>query len=143
MNVLIDLNIVLDVLLVRETWLADSKAIWDANHEKRIRGYLAATELTNLFYIARRIVGQEKARAGVRTCLDSFEVVAVSHALLKNADAMAGNDFEDNVCIGCALSAGLDGLVTRNPDDFANSSLAVYTPAQLLVHLAKTQPAPP
>ena len=44
MNVLIDLNIVLDVLLIREPWVADSKGVWDANHEKRIRGYLAATE---------------------------------------------------------------------------------------------------
>ena len=66
MNVLIDVNVALDVLLEREPWLADSQAVWDASHEGRITGHLIATGLTNIFYVARRIVGRDKARAAAR-----------------------------------------------------------------------------
>jgi hypothetical protein len=42
MNVLIDLNIVLDVILQRQPWLAEAAVIWDAHVQGRIRGHLVA-----------------------------------------------------------------------------------------------------
>jgi len=142
MKVLIDLNIALDVLLDREPWVAESKGVWQANHEKSIQGYLVATSLTNLFYIARKLVGHERARDAVRTLLDAFDIVAVDQFVLKDADSLPGNDFEDNVCMSCAKSANLDAIVTRNPSDFSHSAVPVYTPPQLLALLAAPKTAP-
>ena len=88
MNVLIDVNILLDVLLDRQPWVSDSKGVWDANHRKEIHGFLVATALTNLFYVARRLVGHQRARQGVRDCLASFDVIAVNHQVLRDADAL-------------------------------------------------------
>jgi hypothetical protein len=45
---------------------------------------------------------------------------------------MAGGDFEDNLQIACAITDFAQGIVTRNPKDFADSPLRVYTPAEFL-----------
>jgi len=39
---------------------------------------------------------------------------------------------EDNPHIACAVEARLDAIVTRNPNDFADSPVPVLTPAELL-----------
>src|SRR3954452_22110492 len=97
LNVLIDINVPLDVFLAREPWLSDARAIWAAHHRREIIGYIAAHGLTNLFYIARRVVGVEKAREAVRLCLQTFEVVPVGRRELERADSFAGGDLEDNL----------------------------------------------
>jgi predicted nucleic acid-binding protein len=68
MNVLLDTNIVLDVLLKREPWVLDSQRIWHACDEQRIQGYLIASTLTDIFYIARKLVGREAALEAVELC---------------------------------------------------------------------------
>jgi hypothetical protein len=77
MKVLIDVNVALDVILERQPWLEDSKGVWDACHETRIVGHLIATAVTNIFYVSRRLIGTEKARAAVRIGLATFEILPV------------------------------------------------------------------
>jgi predicted nucleic acid-binding protein len=141
MNVLIDVNVALDVILERQPWLGDSKAVWDACHQMQLTGHLVATCLTNLFYISRRIIGTEKARAGVHICLATFEIIPVGRLELEQADVMTGSDLEDNVCLACAVNARLDAIVTRNPKDFAGSPVLVLTPAELLAQLPRVPDA--
>ncbi len=105
MKVLVDLNVVLDVILQRQPWLNSSQAIWDANCRGRIDGYLVATSLTNLFYIARRVIGSDQARLAVRTCVQSFSILGVDKSVLQRADALPGVDFEDNVQLAAAVSS--------------------------------------
>lgn len=141
MNVLIDANVALDVILERQPWLGDSKGVWDACYQNRVTGYLVATSLTNLFYVSGRIIGTEKARAGVHICLATFEIIPVGRLELEQADAMAGSDLEDNVSLACALNARLDAIVTRDPRGFAGSPIPVLTPAELLARLPKAPDA--
>lgn len=140
MNVLIDLNIVLDVILQRQPWFAEATAIWDANRQRQINGHVVATSLTNLFYIARRILGRDEARRAVRTCMQSFAILAIDGPLLQQADALSGTDFEDNLQIAAAVAAHMDAIVTRNPTDFAGSPVTVLTPADLIARLAQGTP---
>ena len=76
----------------------------------RLTGHLVATCLTNLFYISRRIIGTEKARAEVHICLATFEIVSVGRLELEQTDSMAGSDLEDNVCLACAVNSSLDAI---------------------------------
>lgn len=135
MNVLIDTNIVLDVLLKREPWLAESQQVWQACDDARITGYLVASTLTDVFYIARKIIGREAAIEAVELCLATFAICPVDRTVLEQALVLAGPDFEDNVQIAAATRTGLDAIVTRNPDDFATSPLPVLNPATLLGQL--------
>ncbi|MHB1559953.1 MAG: PIN domain-containing protein [Isosphaeraceae bacterium] len=138
---LIDVNILLDVFLAREPWVADGQAIWAAHHRGRFNGYVAAHGLTNLFYIARKVIGTDKAREAVRLCWQTFEVCPIGHPELEQADALAGSDLEDNLVIACAMAANLDAIVTRNPKDFAGSPLPVLSPSEWLECLPKEDPA--
>ena len=49
MRILFDTNIILDVLLNREPWVNQAQAIWQANDEGRISGYLVASTVTDIF----------------------------------------------------------------------------------------------
>ena len=57
-RILLDTNVVLDVLLKREPWVSDASVIWQANDEGRLVGYLMASALTDIFYIACRLAGR-------------------------------------------------------------------------------------
>jgi predicted nucleic acid-binding protein len=136
LNVLLDVNLLLDVFLAREPWLADSQALWTAHHRKRYVGHVAAHGLTNLFYIARKVIGTEKAREAVRLCLQTYEILPVGRGELERAEALPGNDIEDNLVMACASLANLDAIVTRDPKGFAGSPVSVLSPAELLARLA-------
>jgi hypothetical protein len=137
LTALLDVNVVLDVLLHREPFYADSRAIWDACDAGRFSGVLAATTFTNIFYIARKLKGRDVARDVVATCLDSFDVSPVYRECLAGALIMRGPDFEDDVQIQCAVTWFADHIVTRNPADFAASPIPVLTPAEFLARLAQ------
>ena len=132
MKVLFDLNVVLDVVLNRQPWLADSRQVWDAQLAGSIDGYLTATEITNLFYIVRRLAGESTARAAVGVCLATFSLVPVDLQILQAADQHPGSDFEDNVCIACAEEVGADWVVTRDSSGFTQSSVPAISPTELL-----------
>jgi predicted nucleic acid-binding protein len=53
-RVLIDTNVVLDYLLEREPFLQDAEALFQAIASEQGVGYVTATTLTDIFYIARR-----------------------------------------------------------------------------------------
>jgi predicted nucleic acid-binding protein len=134
--VLLDTSVILDVLLEQQPWFADSDAVWQAHENGRVTGYVIASALTDIFYIARKIVGLERAYKAVHTCLDTFEICTVDRQALEQAVVLSGSDFEDNLQIACATIAGLDAIVTRDKEGFRTATLAVFTPAELLAQLS-------
>jgi predicted nucleic acid-binding protein len=135
MRVLIDTNIILDVLLDRAPWVNDSSQIWAACDTRRIVGFITASALTDIFYIARRQSNLATARISVGLCLATFEICLVDRSVLEHATELAGADFEDNVQIAGALRNNLVAIVTRNTADFATAPIPVLSPAQLLAQI--------
>src|SRR5438128_222951 len=110
--VLFDTNVVLDALLKRAPWGADAADYWQASDDGKIMGCLAASTLTDIFYIARKQKGLSVARDAVRVGLDAFAVCTVDRQMLEQAIDLPGADFEDNLQIACAALADLDMIVT-------------------------------
>lgn len=131
MKVLLDVNVVLDVLLQREEWLADAQAIWDAADAGTLDCCLATSSVTDIYYIARKLVGQEQASEIVRQCLEALTILPVDHAVLATAHARPEPDFEDAVQMAVAVSVAVDAIVTRDASGFAQSPVPVWTPQQL------------
>ncbi len=140
MKVLLDLNVVLDVILNREPWVAVAKQIWNAHQSGVIDGCLAATEITNLFYIVRRTAGEPVARNAMQVCLATFNIEPIGQLILEAADRQPGLDFEDNVCIACAVAAAADLIVTRDPAGFTHSPVTAVSPEELMARVASTNP---
>ena len=115
--------------------MADSQAVWEAVDEERLRAYLPASAVTDVYYVARRLTDLSRARRAVQVCLDSFEIATVERLVLERAQALSGVDFEDNVQIACAELTGLEAIVTRDADGFLGSPLPVWSPRECLRQL--------
>ena len=132
MRILLDTNIVLDVLLNREPFVSDSRRLWQAADEGTFDACIASFTLPTIHYICRRHAGQAAADNALDICLEAFEVCALYRECIQAARRMPGGDFEDNLQVACAITDYVHGIVTRNPGDFANAPIRVYTPAELL-----------
>jgi predicted nucleic acid-binding protein len=141
MRVLLDTNIVLDVLLEPAEWLAEAETIWRASSDGRLLSHVTASSITDIYYISRWLAGLERARQSVRRCLDHLSIIGVTGDLLEAAFSLGGRDFEDDLQIACAGAVQLDGIVTRNPTDFAESPIPVLTPAELIARLSASPPS--
>ena len=135
MRVLFDTNVVLDVLLERQPFASDAIRLFAEIERGLLDGLLGATTLTTVHYLARKVLGEDGARDQLGVLLQLFEVAPVTRPVLEDALALPFGDFEDAVLHEAARHTGADGIVTRNPIDFAQATIAVYTPPELRVVL--------
>jgi putative PIN family toxin of toxin-antitoxin system len=137
MRVLVDTNIILDDFLEREPFVEDAAGLMEAIESERIVGYVTATTLTNIFYIARRQTRSvELARQAVSETLTLMEVCLVDRVILEAAFASNLRDFEDAVQLACAMASRLDAIITRNAQDFAGATLPILSTSELLESLS-------
>jgi predicted nucleic acid-binding protein len=134
-KVLLDTNIVLDVLLARDPWLDQAKAIWLACDDGRLEGWVSAVTLTTIFYVGQKQLGKSKAREAVAICLKVFQICPIHRQTIDLAMGFNGMDFEDDMQCACASLASLDAIVTRDASGFAASPIVALTPLQLLARL--------
>ena len=140
MRLLLDTNVVLDVLLNRSPWVTEASEIWQANDDGRIIGYITASAITDIFYIARRLTSLEIAHTAVLTCLEAFQICTVDRRVLEEAISLPGSkDFEDNIQLACANIEGLEAIVTRDPDGFNMATLLVLTPTEAAAQIRNSK----
>jgi len=140
MNVLLDLNIVLDVVLVRQPWFPEASQVWDANLNGDIAAGIAAFTVPTVFYIVHRQTDLGHAHDAVRICLASLQIVPVQRTTLEYARTLLGSDYEDNLQLACAIEAKMDCLVTRDLSGYTGATIPVLSPAQLLAQLPRGTP---
>ncbi len=137
MKLLIDTNVILDVLLQREPFFKAAVDVLNLTQRDDVREYVSASAITDIYYIACR---QMKDRSAVRELLKRLllvvSVAAVSEREIQNALELAWGDFEDSVQYSVALLAEMDGIITRNPDDYQDANIQIWLPEQVLVTFA-------
>ncbi|MBD1938390.1 PIN domain-containing protein [Microcoleus sp. FACHB-68] len=133
MRVLVDTNIVLDFILDREPFVAEASTLLEYIASGEIEGYIAATTLTNIFYIVKRATRSlERAKQAVSDTLTLMEICLVDKSILESAFASNLNDFEDAVQIACALANDVDAIITRDAQDFVDAPLSILSAGELL-----------
>lgn len=65
-RVLLDLNVILDLFLVRQPWCLDAAAIWDANTRRQMEASLSSASFPTLFYLVRKQGGVRSPSAPSR-----------------------------------------------------------------------------
>lgn len=140
MKVLFDTNVILDVLLGREPFAPVAAKLLSLADSGHIRGVICATTVTTIHYLATKVVGRRRAQKHVRELLAIFEVAQVDGAILANALVTDFPDYEDAVLHEAARVAGVAGIVTRNTKDFADATLPVFAPEELLYAVLSEQP---
>ena len=132
MKILIDTNVVLDLILEREPFVESAIALFEQIERGNLDGYIAATSITNIFYIIRKTEGREVALAAINRLLIGLRFCAVDRHTVETALRVGLTDFEDSIQLACAIQNQLDGIVTRDRKDFVGSNLPIYSPTELL-----------
>lgn len=131
MKLLLDVNVVLDVTLLRQPHLLASAKVLDACERRLATACLCATSLTTLHYLAAKAKDRATARRLLENLLRFCEVADVHNAVVRAAIRLNWMDFEDAILHEAATLAQCDTIVTRNTQDFNKSKLPVQTPAEI------------
>ena len=134
---LVDINVVLDVLFMREPFAKEGTMLFRKIEAGAVEGHVAAHTITTLHYLGTRRLGRAKCRKMLIDVLQLFEVVPVTERELRHALELGWNDYEDAVQAACAEAAGVNFLVTRDKRGFRASAIPVVSPGEL-VGLAQT-----
>jgi predicted nucleic acid-binding protein len=132
-RVLIDTNVMLDILLNRKEFFESSVAVLKLLVERKYRRFVAATTLTNMYYIVCKLSGKpDEALSAVNKTLEWCEVAPVNRKVLDEARFSMMSDFEDAVQAAAAKDFGIDTVITRDKSGCRASGLQVYSPEEFL-----------
>lgn len=133
MKLLIDTNVILDILLKREPFFADSYQALRTAIDNDDECCISVTAATDIFYILRKALQsaeQAKMYLGNLSQLAEFTDVLAIDAI----DALSSDvaDYEDAVVESVAFRIGADYILTRNIKDYVNFKVPAVTPTDLL-----------
>ncbi|MBN3943120.1 PIN domain-containing protein [Nostoc sp. NMS9] len=131
MRILIDTNVVLDFLQEREPFVEDAAKLFAKIDAGEIEGFIAATTITNIYYIVRKAAGAIAAQDAIVQILTDLHICAVDRGILERALALNFQDFEDAVQCACGITHGVDAIVTRDASGFVSAGILVIAPGEL------------
>jgi len=135
LRILFDTNVILDVLLDREPFSSTAAKLFSQVEAGEISGYVCATTITTIHYLARKVIGTESAMEEINKLMKLFEVAPVNRAVLDAAISSEFKDFEDAVVHEAAIYQDAQGIVTRDLIGFKKSKINVYSPEEFLLQL--------
>jgi len=138
MHILVDTNTVMDALAERPPFDISAKELLLKIETKTVQGSLAATTLTTIFYLMRKLKGNDKAKQLVADLLRYFEICAIDRHVLQNALNKSMSDFEDAVQDSAAELNGIPIIVTRNAGNFVGSTRQILDAEAFLKQLGQT-----
>jgi predicted nucleic acid-binding protein len=132
MKVLFDADVTLDLLLDREPYSESAAILFSKAERGELTGYLCATNVSTIHYLASKVLGSKKARDSIRKMLSFLEVAAVNRDVVIGALETKNRDFEDGVISESATLTEASAIITRNINDYRGSKLPAYTPEEFL-----------
>ena len=135
MRILFDTNVILDVLLDREPFSTTAAKLFSKVETGEITGYVCATTITTIHYLARKVIGAGSAMEEINKLMTLFEIAPVNRAVLDAAILSEFKDFEDGVVHESGVNKETQGIVTRDLDGFKKSKINIYLPDELLLML--------
>jgi len=133
MNLLIDTNIILDFILQREPYYENASKINILSEKGYIFGYISASAVTDIFYIAKKeLKSKDTVIELLKNLLKTIRIASVTENSIHEALDLNWDDFEDSVQYVAGQNISADYIITRNPKDFASSQIEVISPEEFL-----------
>ena len=137
MKLLIDTNVVLDVLIQRQQFYDNSRAVMKLCESRKIQGFITASSVTDIFYLVRKAVKNiDKTYKVITALLDIVGVLSVTSKDVQKAFLTKAKDFEDCLMAECAKSNKCSGIVTRNKQDFLTFGIELYSPEDIVLRFS-------
>lgn len=136
MVILIDTNVALDFLTMRQPFYVDARKIISLCASEKVQGVIAFHSLPNIFYILRKSHSDTDRRKMLRKLCMVLRVVGASHERVCSAiERDDFPDFEDCLQDECAKMVNADCLVTCNLKDFKMAKTKVCSPDEFITLL--------
>lgn len=133
MKIMVDTNVILDVMLQRESFLTDSLHALDIAISENDRCLLSVSAATDIYYCLRKAVHSEKEAHNLLKRVSTFaHFTSVYTQDIENALESGISDFEDALVDEIAFRECCDIILTRNIADFTLSKIPAVTPALFL-----------
>lgn len=133
-KILVDTNVLLDYLLMRDPFYEDSYKIMTQCVDGTVKGCIAAHSISNMFFILRKDFTIKERREVLINICKIFTVERIDlEKLLAGLYNEDFSDFEDCLQMECAKSFGAQYIITRNVADYQKSEIQAITPRDFLI----------
>ena len=133
--ILVDTNVVLDYLLHRPDY-SNAMNIYLLAEQKYITGYISASAITDIFFLAKRKLGKKPIKEALKNLLQVFKPATVTDNHIYQALDLDWSDFEDSVQYIVGENLSVDYIVTRNTQDYTSGSIPAVTPGMFIQTIA-------
>jgi len=128
MHVLIDTGLILDLLLARNPFAKETRAIIHASGEERCVAFIIPA-------FAGRLGLNGYWRQEIRDVVAAVEICPIDGVVLQTALALPLNNLNAALHVASATIHGIDAIVTRNPKHYKGATLPLFSPADFLAQL--------
>lgn len=133
MSLFLDTNVLIDICdSNRKPHHAPAVDLYRRIVSGTFTGVMATSQMTDLYYLLRKNLGDAVARERLRGLYSACELVPTSAAACKLALDSPLADYEDAVQVETAREARCDYIVTRDAHDYRPSPVPYIDPAGLL-----------
>jgi len=133
MTALLDTNVIVDALQLREPWNKAAESIFLKVANNAFIGCITAKSVTDIYYLCHHTLHDDaKTRSLISKLFQLFQVLDTAGVDTEKALASDVSDYEDAVMVETALREKCDCIVTRNVKDYPASAIPVYTPDEFL-----------
>jgi predicted nucleic acid-binding protein len=123
----LDSDVILDLLAERPLFYEDAARIFTWAYKKKIELYTTALVLANVFYILRKVNGNEKSKEQIKDLRLLVKILPIDENIVDMALGSKFNDFEDSLQYYAAKKQNLFGIITRNTKDYKIKDIIIQT----------------
>lgn len=129
---LIDTNVLLDHLAMREGFFQDAATIFSMVNDGYLTGIVSSISIVNCAYVLPKHYNRNAVLEQIREMLHIFTISNVDANILAKAANLAPYDYEDAVQYLSALPYHPDLVITRDKNGFQNFDILVMSPAEFI-----------
>ena len=125
----IDTNIIIDLLIKRDGYIASAKILALAK-DNDVTLYSSVLTMANIAYILRKSFVGDGLYQQMMKLSNILCVSDLTKKQFEQAISLKARDFEDALQYYCAMDNSCDVIITRNKKDFTFSTITVLTPEE-------------
>lgn len=113
MRVAFDTNVLIDAIASRGDH-ASAQGLLMCVAKEKIEGVVTANSITDIYYIVRKLIGDEGARNAIWNLMTVLDVAELDGSVCGAALTVPMKDYEDAILAVCAAKDGCNYVVSRD-----------------------------
>ncbi len=140
-RIYIDTNVLIDLVEERKPFYDEISIIISISKNFSLELVVSSLSFATTHYVISKFGKSKEALELLKSVKIVFETVDFTNEILEKGLNSKFSDFEDSLHFYTALKNNCDLILTRNPKDFAMSTIRVMTPNEYLQVLKNQTPS--